>query len=230
MKQIVVILIFLFFSKAIFCQNIKVRVIEIPQSSKKLDIPKYPDGEPFVYWLFSKQKEKQLNLNGSENSNDSILLRIWAVSPIGKKNQRHDLFEFRFNENNCSVQFINMSVNLNKRKREEKITNYYVNTFSSNINCKVVIDSLFFYKIDLLPTDNLLPDYDKKFNYYNYETTFCFEFSTPTTYRFYQYNNLPQLIHEYWQACNISDFLIFLDREFKLDSLATIYNKKIKDL
>lgn len=204
------------------------KIPPLPTSNKKMDVPKYDNGKPFVYWYFDKQKESQLKLTQPETSPDSLLIRIWVAAPTTKKNQRHQLVEIRRANNNWTGQVINMSVDFKMNKLEETITNYSATQVKPITSWKTVIDSLFYFKIDSLPTDENLPNYiSQSTNYSNRAPTFSFEFSTPNIYRFYQYNNVWYIMDKYWQAKNVVKITNLLDREFRVDSL---YNEFYKTL
>ncbi len=234
MKKFLTLLMFvvLFSSCSHFFNRKKLlkKIIPVPESNKELDIPKYENGKPFVYWHFTKQKESQLDLNSPETSTDSLIFRVWFIEPSRKRNQSHILFEMKYEKDKWTAQVINMSVDLHMSRIEEKITNYSVTEIQPITKLNNVIDSLYILKIDSLPTDQLLPNYaSKTSNYANKAPTVCFEYATPDFYRFYQYNNVWQMENDYWQAKNVTSFIKLIDREFSIDSLAyDFYLKKIK--
>lgn len=225
-----VLIILLFADNYSYGQNKQeLKITPIPQSSKKLDIPEYENGNPYFYWHFCKQKEVQLNLGHPETSTDSILIRIWVTVPTEKKNQRHDLFEVRYTGNEWTAQVINMRVDFKKSRLQETIINHKVTIVKPISDWETIIDSLFLLKIDSLPTDDKLPDYaSKSSNYGNNAPTFLFEYSTPNVYRFYQYNDIWAIRDLYWQAENVVKIVNLLDREFHIDSLATDFYRSLK--
>jgi hypothetical protein len=202
------------------------KITSIPLSDKSLDIPKYENGYPFIYWHYCKQKQTQLKLTGPEVSADSLILRVWATAPINKKNQSQDLIEIKYANNKWTAQVINMLVDL-KQKTEERISDFAVTEVTPKTNWGNVVDSLFYFKVNLLPTDERLPNYRAlSSNYDNRAPTFCFEYATPKIYRFYQYNNVGALAEHYPEAENIMSILILLDREFDIDNLAAKFESK----
>lgn len=232
-KTISILILSAVISYPLFGQNrdkVIEKILPVPESNKHLDIPKYDNGKPFIYWHYCKKKEAYFNLIRPELSNDSFIFRVWVTSQSKKKSQRHDLFEMRYSNNEWSAQVIDMSVDYKKSKNEELITNHTITKVSPISNWKTVIDSLLFFKVDSLPTDEKLPNYTtKSSNYANRAPTFSFEYSTPALYRFYQYNNVWAIQDYYWQAENVVRINNLLDREFKLDSLAyDFYLKKVK--
>lgn len=204
------------------------KITPIPNSQKTIDIPKYPTGEPFVFWHFCKQKETQLGMSSAENSIDSILIRVWVTVPTRKKNQQQDVIELRYNNNQWTAVVVNMRVDLNDRKLQELITQRQQTIVNPRSNWNNVRDSLFYYQINALPTDEQLPNYNASGTaYLNHSPTFCFEYTTPKSYRFYQYSNLAQNAYRYPEAMNVSNMLSFLDKEFRIDSLTTKFNKSL---
>ena len=214
----------------LYRKKIDEKIQDIPESSKVLDIPKYDNGKPYIYWHLCKQKESVLGLESPETSTDSLIIRIWSTLPTRKISQRQDFIEIRNSNNSWKAQVINMSVDVDNREIEEKITNFIKTDVVPKTNWESLIDSLFILKVDKLPTDEQLPNYkENSTNYSNNTPTFCFEYATPNHYRFYQYNNVIQLETKYWQAKNVLLILDKIDREFKVDSLAyDFYLKKLK--
>lgn len=223
-----IIMLFCTIGNVLAQKKILEKITSIPLSDKSLDIPKYENGYPFIYWHYCKQKQTQLNLIDPEVSTDSLILRVWGTLPASKKNQRHDLIEIRYVSNKWTAQVINMSVDL-KQKTEEKITDFAITEVTPATNWNNVVDSLFYFKVNSLPTDERLPNYNSlSSNYDNRAPTFCFEYATPKIYRFYQYNNIGTLAEHYPEAQNIMRMLILLDREFDIDNLATKFKSKSK--
>jgi hypothetical protein len=204
------------------------KITPVPESKKTLDIPRYASGHPFIFWHYCKQKQAQLGLSSPETSNDSLLLRVWATQPTSKKNQRHDFAEIRYLDGRWEARVINMRVDLNSMT-DEKITKFVITEVSPVAGWKHLVDSLYYYHVNSLPTDERLPDYEKVTSgYANSATTFSFEYATPRTYRFYQYNDPWKLAEHYDQAVDAANILHMLDREFGIDSLSTEFKKKFE--
>lgn len=192
----------------------------IPQSSKKLDIPTYPNGKPFSYWHFCKVKEAQLGLRHPETSTDSFIFRMWLTVPDVRTNQRHDLFEFSYQNNTWTAQVISMRVDLYATKMHEQIV-YQKRTDIKVDNWQQLLDSFRYWRMATLPTDERLPDYDaKKYGYRNSGATWCFEYATPKLYRFYQYHNPWVLANEYSEAEHVTKFILLAERIAHVDSLS----------
>src|SRR5690606_31262344 len=84
-----------------------------------------------------------------------------------------------------------------------------------------LVDSLFRLKIGELPTDENIPNYyTEDVRYNNNATTFSFEYSTRTNYRFYQYSNLHRVPDKFWQPKYVISILDLLEDEVKWDSIA----------
>jgi hypothetical protein len=204
------------------------KITPVPQSNKTLDIPKYENEYPFIYWHYCKQKQAQLGLSSPETSDDSLLLRVWLTAPFTKKNQRQDLMEIRYVNGGWVARVTNMRVDL-KGKTEEKISKFIITEVSPVATWKHLIDSLYYYHIDSLPTDERLPNYGLlTSNYGDRAPTWCFEYATRSTYRFYQYNDPWRLAEHYEEAVDAASFLHMLDREFHIDSLAREFRIKIE--
>lgn len=193
----------------------------IPTTTKTLDIPKYPTGHPFTYWHFTKQKEKQLGLSSPEKNSDSLLYRIWITNPAGMQNQPHGLIEIKYDSTKWVGQLILMRVDLNSRILDETITTSKIWTLTPKTSWKYVTDSLYNLDIQTLPTDEKIPYYYNETNRYNDNSiTFSFEYSTKTSYRFYQYGNIYRDPQKYWQPRYVISMLDLLRAELKWDSIA----------
>jgi hypothetical protein len=195
----------------------------IPKSHKLLDIPRYPDGKPFVYWNFAKQKEEQLGLMSPEFSSDSLLFRIWITVPTRPMNQQHMLFEMVYSDSTWTGKGMFMLVDFNSSRIRETIRKHQIIPLEAKNGWHEMADTLFRYQIDKLPTDERLPFYDRHADYSNNLTTISFEYATSTFYRFYQYNNPAQLQEHFWQAEYVIKMLDYIDSETGLDSLGKAF-------
>jgi hypothetical protein len=201
----------------------------IPETSKKIDIPKYKDehqfkGYPYIYWNFCKQKQNQLGLTQPEISNDSLIFRIWITNPVGRKRQPHGLIEIKNDSTGWNGKLILMRVNFKLKNLTETVTEKKIIELKPlQTNWKNVIDILKRLRIADLPTDDLIPNYyvdNPKGAYSNTAPTFSFEYATPDIYRFYQYNNVYRFAGKFWQPKNVIDILDLLENEFNWDTEA----------
>jgi|LakMenEpi03Aug12_release.lakeMendotaPanAssembly.Ray.scaffolds.fasta_scaffold674002_1 hypothetical protein len=202
----------------------------IPESSKKLDIPKYGNehqfkGYPYTYWNFCKQKQKQLGLESPETSIDSLIFRMWITNPIGKKAQPHGLVEIKYDSTGWNGKLVLMHVDFKLGNLSETITDSKVIDLKPmKTDWTKVVDSLNKLKISELPTDDLIPEYySKNSGYGGNSPTFSFEYSTKDLYRFYQYNDIYRVADKFWQPKNIIDILELLEDEFQWDTQARKY-------
>jgi len=213
--------------------SIKNNYPQIPESTKTIDIPKYDEakhglnGFPYVYWNFCKQKQKQLELDSPETSSDSLIYRMWITNPVSRNNQPHGLIEIKYDSTKWSGKLIFMFVNFNSKNLTESITkSKMIELQPLETNWESVVDSLFKYQIDILPTDEKIPDYyTEESRYSNNASTFSFEYATRSIYRFYQYSNIYRVSDKFWQAENIVKIGDLLEREFKWHSLGEEYFK-----
>lgn len=237
MKIFIVLILILIhaesYSQLTFIEKKHRLLTKIPASEKSIDIPRYSNltikNIPFVYWHFCKQKEKQLSLSSPEQGKDSLLIRIWITNPIGKKGQPAGLIEIKKESTNWAGKLFLFEVNVDRRNVTETIINKKIIELEPRkSNWRNLIDSLFHYKIDSLPTDDFIPNYytGTQEPYSNNLQTFSFEISTKTSYRFYQYNNIHRAIERFWQPKNVEAILDILEREFKWDSIGREYFKE----
>ena len=198
----------------------------IPETTKWLDIPKYEvkhkfNGYPFVYWHFSKQKEKQLNIESAELSSDSLIFRIWITNPVGFRGQPHGLIEIKHDSSKWSANLYAMHVDFNVSNISETIANFEKMEVTPKKNdWNYIIDSLYQLKFDILPTDEAIPNYyEDNLGYSNSLPTYSFEYATKRQYRFYQYYYPGQKSNEFWQAENVLKILDLLNNEFAWNDL-----------
>ncbi|MCL2098526.1 MAG: hypothetical protein FWH23_07205 [Bacteroidales bacterium] len=198
----------------------------IPETVKELDIPTYEEkqqfnGYPFLYWHFSKQKEKQLGLESAELANDSLIFRVWITNPIGKRGQPHGLIELKYDSSKWVANLYAMYVDFNTNNLSETIVKFEKMEITPKRNdWDFIVDSLYQLKFDILPTDESIPNYYKdNSGYSNNLPTFSFEYATKKQYRFYQYNYPARKSNEFWQAKNVLKILDLLDDEFTWDDL-----------
>lgn len=202
----------------------------LPESSRQLDIPKYGNdhrlsGYPYVYWHFCKQKQQQLGLVSPETSTDSLVFRLWITNPSGRVGQPHALVELRKDSIAWHGTLVLMRVDFRTKNLTETITRSKTIDLEPLVtNWKTVADSLMFFKIDILPTDDQIPDYyTNQSGYGNSNTTFSFEYATASIYRFYQYNNIYRVHDKFWQPQHVISILGLLEREFQWDAQARSY-------
>jgi hypothetical protein len=208
------------------CVSLDTGLTPIPVSSKSIDIPHYDNGKPYAYWHFAKHKEPQLKLSSPETSTDSLLLRIWITNPVGYKGQPHALIEIKNDYKEWTGRMILMHVDFNRWNFTEKVTKTKIIELVPKSDWESVVDSLYALKIDKLPTDEKIPNYYTESNRYaDNSTTFSFEYSTPTEYRFYQYGNIYRAPERFWQPKNVIAIFDLLEDEIGWDSKAREYFK-----
>ena len=223
MKILLVTVITVFMSS---CVTLDTALTPIPVSKKSLDIPHYDNGKPYAYWHFVKHKEPQLKLSSPETSNDSLMLRIWITNPIGYKDQPHGLIEIKYDSTEWKGRMILMYVDFDRWNYTETITKTKTIELIPKSDWQTVIDSLFNLKIDILPTDEKIPNYYNENNRYtDNSTTFSFEYATRKKYRFYQYGNIYRAPDKFWQPNNVIAIFDLLESEFWWDTKAREYFK-----
>lgn len=211
--------------------KIKENYTQVPKSTTKtLDIPTYKSPHPLAgleynYWHYAKQKEKQLGLASLETSNLKNVFRVWITNPVGTLSQPHGLVYIECNSDSCYGELILMRVKFDRRNLTETITETKRTTLSpSNLTWSAISDSLINLKFHELPTDELIPDYyPNNSGYATSGPTFSFEYSNPSEYRFYQYNDIYRVHDKFWQPENVIKILDLLESEFQWDTRAREY-------
>lgn len=166
----------------------------IPDNKIVKDIPRYPKGQLFTYYILAKQKQKQLGLTIPENGKDSLLMRMWFTYPEGLY-QFAELVELRVDSDKTfTAKYTMMKIFFNPSRRYEVINWHWDTLMTPKCGWTAFMDTLDKLKITKLPTIETIPKYIEinKKNNYDYENnllTVSVEVATKNEYRFFQYNN-----------------------------------------
>jgi len=173
---------------------IPVKAPTIPDNNVVKDIPKYPNGDLFTYYILAKQKQEQLELSVPENGYDSLLIRMWFTYPEGRY-QFGELVELRVDTNNViSARYTMLNIFFNSSRRYEVINSHWDTLMTPKCGWKAFMDTLNDLQITKLPTIESIPKYiaingKNKYDYGNSLLTVSVEVATKNEYRFFQYNN-----------------------------------------
>jgi len=213
--------------------KIKDKILPIPESTKKLDIPKCDSfgniyGCPYISWHYFKQKEKQLGLVSPETSNDSLIYRIWITYPYRNFFQAYTFIEFRYDSIKWNGTLIFMKVDFDEINFTETVKeskSFSISPLKSSL--EQVIESLNNYKFKELPTDDAIPLYNNELlrhiKYKQRTPTVSFEYADRQNYRFYQYSDILRDTTYFWQPRFVVKMQNYLEEEFHLDSLWNEY-------
>gem|GEM_PF-4932037 len=177
-----------------------------PETSKKLDIPRYDErhpeyaGQPFVYYSFAKQRERQLGLPAPELAQDEVFLRLWWTHQHGLT-QPGTVFEFRKDHGTWTGRVLTYDVTFDAWAHYEKVSNARTRDFVPASGWQMLERIVEENEIPTLPTCEHVKDYaywmrdQFKRNPPEALSTYSIEYATPETYRFYVYDS-PVLIRE----------------------------------
>jgi hypothetical protein len=207
MKKIFSILILLFFTGLLFhsCNNtiypfyIPSKAPLIPENNITKDIPRYPNGQLFTYYILAKQKQNQLKLSIPENGQDSLLIRMWFTYPEGTY-QYAELVELKVDTNKIvSAKYTMLKIFFNYSRRYEVINWHWDTIMTPKCGWTTFLDTLNTLQISKLPTMEFLPKYIEingkdNYDYGNNLMTVSVEVATKKEYRFFQYNNFKKYI------------------------------------
>ena len=196
-----------------------------PETTKRLDIPLYGDGDhypgkPFVYYTFAKQREQQLKLQAPELSQDDILIRIWWTHQSGLQ-QDGAVYTFTKNSGKWSGHVQEYTVSFNMRQFYERVSNVEAREFAPTRGWETFERLINECEIPTLKTCDHVENYIHWMREYFKENprqalhTTAIEYATPETYRFYTYDS-PQLIRDKVREAEL--FTRFLQGFGKLDS------------
>ncbi len=166
----------------------------IPNNKINKDIPRYPNGKLFTYYILDKQKEKQLGLSVPENGYDSLLIRMWFTYPEGY-HQFAELLELRIDSNKLiTAKYTMLKIFFNPSRRYEVINCHFDTIMSPKCGWATFMDTLIKLEITKLPTIEKIPKYIEingkdNYDYGNNLLTVSVEVATKNEYRFFQYNN-----------------------------------------
>ena len=196
----------------------------LPESPKKLDIPLYDDGEragqPFVFYSFAKQRERQLGLPAPELAHDEVLLRVWWTYQTGLT-QPGMVFEFRKNNGEWSACAFDYKVEVDTGRLYEKVVNISNRDFVPTSGWETLERIVKENEIPTLLTCDHVKGYtDRMRDYFKLRSpiplhTYSIEYTTPETYRFYVYDH-PALIRDNVREAEL--FCRFLEELSKFDS------------
>lgn len=167
---------------------------KIPENNIVKDIPRYPKGQLYTYYILAKQKEKQLGLSVPENGQDSLLMRMWFTYPQGIY-QFAELLELRIDSSKTiTAKYTMMKIFFNPSRRYEVINWHKDTLMTPKCGWTGFMDTLNTFQITKLPTIEVIPKYIEKngINNYDYDNTLLtvsVEVATKSEYRFFQYNN-----------------------------------------
>lgn len=231
-KTILIITIFFAFiftgcNNTILPLRIPTKDPKIPENGIEKEIPTYKNtnNKIFVYYKYTKQKQDQLKLSIPENGYDSLMLRIWFTYPSGLY-QFGELLEINFQKNTePTAKYTRMDIFFNPTRDFENI-NYRIDSIISIPkegwdNFTQIIES---YQITKLPTIENIPEYNlrnKESNGYDYKNnymTVAIEVSTPTKYRFIQYNNFIKY-QDIKEVGEMYSFIQYLRKNFYMNEV-----------
>ena len=158
------------------------------------DIPRYPKGQLYTYYILAKQKEKQLGLSVPENGHDSLLMRMWFTYPQGIY-QFAELLELRLDSSQTiTAKYTMMKIFFNPSRRYEVINWHKDTLLTPKCGWPAFMDTLNILQITKLPTIEVIPKYKERNpqndpDYDNTLLTVSVEVATKNEYRFFQYNN-----------------------------------------
>lgn len=167
---------------------------KVPENNIVKEIPRYPKGQLYTYYILAKQKEKQLGLSIPENGQDSLLMRMWFTYPQGIY-QFAELVELRVDSiKRITAKYTMMKIFFNPSRRYEVINWHKDTLMTPKCGWTAFMDTLNIYQITKLPTIEVIPKYIEKngkdnYDYDNTLMTISIEVATKNEYRFFQYNN-----------------------------------------
>ena len=167
---------------------------KVPENNIVKDIPRYPNGKLYTFYILTKQKEKQLGLSVPENGYDSLLLRMWFTYPKGIY-QFAELVELRVDSTKTiTSKYTKMKIFFNPSRRYEVINRYKDTFITPTCGWKAFMDTFNKFQITKLPTIEVIPKYTERNpkddpDYGNTLLTVSVEVATKSEYRFFQYNN-----------------------------------------
>lgn len=210
--------------------RIPTRSPKIPENSIIKDIPKYPNNKPYIYYKFTKQKQKQLNLSSPENGYDSLMFRIWFTYPEGL-HQFGELLEIQFRPNQEPLaKYYRLSLFFNPTREYEVINSFKDTTIiSPKSGWNSLIKIIDILKINELPTMENLSEFQEPSSqndlFNNTSLTVSTEVATLTKYRFFEYNNFEK--YESIDEVNkIFSFIKYIRDEFYMFPIDTNWYKE----
>lgn len=193
----------------------------VPETSKLVDVPRYDEsrgdfaGKPFVYYSWAKAREEQLNLQSPETSEANRLLRVWGTFSYHPRRQRGFLAEFVHNDAGWNGRFYDYLIRYNQWGNSEKIEDTRSFALTPEAGWDRFDEILKETGLVGLPTDERVPglrDWVRQ-NRISTAATYSVECSTPTSYRFFIFQNPQETQAQFGEA---SSFMRFHDYIFEI--------------
>lgn len=203
MKKYSVILVTISLFVFISCNNtlLPVRIPakdpKIPENNIIKEIPRYEDSKDkvFVFYKYTKQKQKQLKLTVPENGFDSLMVRVWFVYPSSLF-QYGELLELNLKKDAEPIaKYTKLDIFFNPTRDYENINSHKDTLIKAPLEgWNKFINKMDSLNITQLPTIEFIPEYIQRNqgqarDYGNNFMTVAVEIATPEKYRFIQYNN-----------------------------------------
>jgi hypothetical protein len=169
----------------------------VPETSKAVDVPRYDEsrgdfaGKPFVYYSWAKAREEQLQLESPEVLKTNRTLRVWGTFSYHPRRQRGFLAEFVHNGAGWTGRFYDYHIRYNQWGNTEVITEKRSFALTPEGGWDKFEDILKTTGLVDLPTDEKVPGLKEwvRRNRIDTAATYSIEYSTPTLYRFFIFQN-----------------------------------------
>lgn len=181
--------------------------IDTLQGFKK-EIPTYDNGGLDLFYLWVKEKQKQLGLDSLENGFENLQIRLWYDSSriLGRK-----LVVITNRDTNWSAKVYNMKVIYDGEN--EKIFVFSTKQVSPKSGWPIFSKKLLDLQVLTLPDMYAIPDLVD--NWKDGEG-YAVEVATKMQYRFYTYHMPREFQAQYWQAKNLVEVLDLLAEELNV--------------
>jgi hypothetical protein len=192
---------------------------DVPETSKVVDVPRYgrrargdAAGKPFAYYTWAKQREDQLGIASPETSESGRLLRVWGTFSYHPRRQRGFLVEFVHDGSEWNGRFYDYLIRFNQWGNSEVIKEsrsfWLVPPDGWNTFDKILKET----RVIGLPTDERVPGLREwvRRNRISTAATYSVEYSSPTMYRFFIFQNPQKTQQRFDEAARFMRFHDYL--------------------
>jgi len=186
----------------------------IPQTDKECDVPRYDEtrgrfaGKPIVYYTWAKQREEQLGLISPEASEFNQLLRVWGTFSYHPRRQRGFLAEFVHDGAGWRGRFYDYHIRYNEWGSSEVVQDAQSFPLGPTNGWSRFDDVLRETGLIDLPTDEMVSGLKEWVRQNRVDTaeTYSVEYSTPTLYRFFIFQNPHRTQEHFMEPAKFMEF------------------------
>lgn len=172
----------------------------------KREIPTFDDGRLDLFYVLTKEKQKQLGLDSMENGFENLQIRLWYDSSRARGRERKLLVLIN-HDTTWTAKLYSMQLAWDG----DYIVSNKVRQIAPKSGWPFFIKRLLEFQVVTLPNMHGIPGLED--NWKDGES-YHIEVATKMQYRFYSYHLPEEFQDQYWQAKNMVNILKLFTEEF----------------